>query len=198
MDVYRRIYAAASLGGRAVRDHAPTPTGLEPGEETEIAVRDWLLAAAAESEEVACRDWKQCGVALLRCGSLFCPVRISAQLVHAAAGATETNEVDAYLARALLGGPVFTDRTCSRYYALVRRGVGDEHRWKAHDPHAVGLSAGSFLGVPDPACIYPYDRASYWCVPVKGPSTLCTPSAVEQLIVHGRFLLAAEDRRADA
>ncbi|TFV29708.1 hypothetical protein E4K10_49460 [Streptomyces sp. T1317-0309] len=139
---------------------------------------------------MACRDWKQSGVALLRCGPLFCAVRISAQLVHAAAGATDPNEVDAYLAACFPRRPGVHGPDLHRYYALVRGDVAGGHRWKGHEPHAVGLSAASFLGVPDPACVYPYDRASYWCVPVKEPGALCTPSAVEQLIVHGRLLLA--------
>lgn len=162
-----------------------------PDESVQSAVRGWLLTAAALSEADACRGWRESGIALLRCGGLFTAVRMRAELVHAAARTVNSSQVDRYLADALPDGPVFADRTCRRYYALVPTCAEGEVRWKAHEPYAASLGEGCFLGVPDPAHTTPCRGGSYWCVPIRGPEVLCSVADVEQFLLHGRHLLTA-------
>lgn len=172
-------------------------TLLDPDEGLESAVRDWLLTAAALSEADACTGWRKSGIALLRCGHLFAAVRMPAELVQAAAGTVYSHQVDRYLADALPGSPVFADRTRRRYYALVSAHAEDEVCWKAYESYAPILGEGCFLGVPDPALITPCHARSYWCLPMKGPDVLCSPAAVERLLLHGRHLVAVGEERAD-
>ncbi|MFF5019109.1 hypothetical protein [Streptomyces sp. NPDC001165] len=135
--------------------------------------------------------WDQYGIALLRCDALFAAVRISADLVHAAAGSSDTETVREYLAAALLGGPVFLDQHCARYYALVPMGTVHREEWHdgRHKPHAECLGPDSYVGVPRPDIDTPDQHFSHWCVPMHRPGDLCDADAVSQLVSYGRHLL---------
>ncbi|MER5918301.1 hypothetical protein ABT124_50815 [Streptomyces sp. NPDC001982] len=111
---------------------SPDPPGCEPtvtpGGERALAAEHWLLAAA-EDRARARADWKESGRALLRCGTLFAAVRLSARIVYAAAQTTCLADIDTYLARALHEGPVFLDQLTHRYYVLVGATTGYRSEW---------------------------------------------------------------------
>ncbi|MGW7790592.1 hypothetical protein [Streptomyces tricolor] len=165
-------------------------------QEREAAVRSWLLLSAA-SASTSQTEWERDGIALLRCGALFSAVRMSAELVHAAAGSHEPGEVAGFLTAVLFGGPAFFDQHSARYYALVPASTAARKEWreKRHSPAAdgLGLGLGSYVGVPRPGLNGPHDgHFSYWCVPMHGPGDLCDPEAVSQLVSHGRHRLTTQ------
>jgi hypothetical protein len=166
-------------------------------QDREIAVRTWLLVAALDVSE-ATTQWQESGIALLRCGGIFGAVRISANLVRAAAGTDNTREIDAFLAEGLQGGPVFMDLCAQRYYVLVPVSTGQRYEWTSRrDPETEFLGRGCFLGVPRLEATEPKDVRSYWCVPMDGPGTLTVPDAVSQLLAVARFRRAQAEREAD-
>lgn len=183
--------------------HVPRPVETQPGvlvhttADRHLAAGHWLLAAAEDTRR-ARNEWADSGIALLRCGTLFTAVRFSAGLVHAAAGAEEPRAVDAYLAEALMGGPVFVDRRWWLYYALVPASSARLPQWERPAPDAECLGRNSYLGVPDPVRTDPDAGSSYWCVPMGGPGLLGNPDAVAQLLAYGRHRLAATERQAGA
>ncbi|MFF0222601.1 hypothetical protein [Streptomyces sp. NPDC004629] len=154
-------------------------------------VASWLLISAVESADRAWNDWATGGIALLRCGGLFAAVRMSAGVVHAAAGSDEPEPVCGFLDEALHGGPVFTDQLSSRYYALVPPSTAQRPEWTdGRHGGAECLGVGSYLGVPSPTLDEEHGHRSYWCVPMRGPGNLCTADAVSQLVLCGRYRLA--------
>ncbi|GAB2961735.1 hypothetical protein GCM10023080_022610 [Streptomyces pseudoechinosporeus] len=135
-------------------------------------------------------QWGEHGIALLRCGTLFSAVRIAEEIVHAAAGTDEAERVNAYLAAALLQGPVIHDPRRGRYYALVPASTAA--RWRAPDTDCLGR--GWHLGVPrtDVTRDAPDAWRPYWSVPMPSPGELCSPGAVAQLVAMGRYRQASE------
>ncbi|MEU2284298.1 hypothetical protein ABZ614_20550 [Streptomyces sp. NPDC013178] len=163
--------------------------------EQETAVRDWLLLAASDQDQ-AREEWQKWGIALLSCGELFAAIRIDSDVIHAAAGSHEPNQVKTYLAKALFSGPVFVDQRERRYYALVGASAANRREWRdRRHPGARCLGHGSHLGVPRPELVDPDALFTYWCVPMDGPGTLCDPAAVSQLLSHGRHRLLAQEAR---
>ncbi|CAM5475828.1 MULTISPECIES: hypothetical protein [Streptomyces] len=163
--------------------------------EREAAVRSWLLLSAAGAD-TSRTDWDENGIALLRCGALFSTVRMSAELVEAAAGSNEPEKVRDVLTAALFGGPVFVDTHSGRYYALVPASTANRAEWRErrHAPHAEIRGRDSYVGVPRPGLDEPHPgRFSYWCVPMHGPADLCDPAAVSQLVAHGRHRLTTRE-----
>ncbi|MER7841648.1 hypothetical protein ABTY98_38630 [Streptomyces sp. NPDC096040] len=163
------------------------------GAERRLAVEHWLLMAT-EDRDRARREWKTDGVALLRCGGIFGVVRISAALVHAAAGTDVPQDVDAYLYRALLGGPVFADLTTLRYYVLVGHTTGLREEWEQARDDAEFMGRGHFLGVPALNATSP-ERRHYWCVEMDSAGELAASDAVSQLVQTGRYRLAGDKPR---
>ncbi|MER5361695.1 hypothetical protein [Streptomyces sp. NPDC002785] len=153
--------------------------------ERELAVSHWLLAAAPNMNE-ARTQWATRGIALLRCGGVFAAVRISAGIVQAAAGTEDPGRIGTYL-REALQGPVFIDTSSRRYYVLVPVSASQLRQWHGHGPDVECLGPGSFLSVPRPQCSEPDVFRSYWCVPMDGPGTLCSPEAVLQVIAYGSY-----------
>jgi hypothetical protein len=141
----------------------------------------WLLSAAAD-RGAARQEWNERSVALLPCGELFSAVRIRAALVHAAARTTDEAVIDAYLAGALLDGPVICDRYAGWYYALVP--ASTELRWDVPDIVCLGLE--SSLGVPRPGLTGAGHERLYWSVPTDPAGKLCPQHAVTQLAMIGR------------
>ncbi|WP_345597977.1 hypothetical protein [Streptomyces marokkonensis] len=124
------------------------------------------------------------GVALLRCGGIFTAVRVPLTLVEAAVHTNDPRKICAYLDDALLGGAVFTDETSSHAYFLVPPTTWN--RWKVPDSEC--LVAGSFLGVPRPQP--GPEHPSRWLLDMGGPSDLCRPDAVKQLVMLARYRVA--------
>ncbi|WP_461059333.1 hypothetical protein [Streptomyces pseudoechinosporeus] len=154
-----------------------------------MAAAHWLLSAADRPSE-ARMQWAEHGITLLRCGSLFSAVRVPEGIVHAAAGTGEAGRVNAYLAVAVLHGPVIRDPRQGRYYALVPASTAA--RWRAPDTDCLGR--GWHLGVPRTDVTRAPDDAwrPYWSVPMPSPGELCSPGAVAQLVATGRYRQASE------
>lgn len=156
----------------------------------DLAVADWLLTAT-ESRARSRMEWQEVGVTMLQTGRAFSAVRMSARLIRAAACTSEAAEVDDYLARALLGGPVICDPHRHWYYALVP--AGESRRWEAtRDVELFGV--GSYVGVPRPglAGARSGGRRPYWSVPMgsASDSALCVPAVVAALVDLGLHELA--------
>ncbi|MGW1723495.1 hypothetical protein ACWCQK_11275 [Streptomyces sp. NPDC002306] len=150
--------------------------------ERELAVSHWLVCAA-DDLRAAQEQWEDQGVALLRCGGLFSAVRIPAAIVFAAAGTDDRDGVDAFLADALHGGPVFVDTISGCYYCLVPASA--QRWWTSVDAACLGRE--SYLGVPNPCLDASSAGArSYWCVPMDGPGDLCVAATVHKLVLLGR------------
>ncbi|MCT9080294.1 hypothetical protein [Streptomyces fulvoviolaceus] len=138
--------------------------------DNELDVTEWLLQAADDPAR-ARAEWQTMDVALLRCGVCFTAIRVRADVVFAAARTEEWARVDAYLAAALHGGPVFVDRQSGWYYCLVPAGTCvDSSRYRAR---------------------------SSWCVPPYRPEVVCQADAVAQMTNLGRFLLAGAKETGD-
>lgn len=167
---------AAEHGGAAVRVH------VTMARERQLAVEHWLMAAA-EDRVKARSEWGESNVALLSCGTLFSAVRIPAALVEAAAKSSDRAAIDTYLASALLNGPVICDRYASWYYALTPASTAQ--RWDLSG--IVCLGRKSSLGVPRPGITGASGERLYWSVPMDSAAALCSPYAVAQLVVHGRY-----------
>ncbi|ELP61488.1 hypothetical protein STRTUCAR8_03670 [Streptomyces turgidiscabies Car8] len=164
----------------------------------EFAASTWLLAAALDMREARAAWEKRNGIALLRCGGIFGAVRLSTDLVRAAAATENTAEVDAFLAQVLHGAPVFTDQFSQWYYVLVPVSTGRRQEWETARlaPKAEFLGSNTFLGVPRPDVTEPEGVRSYWCVPMDGPGALAVPDRVSQLVAVARFRQAATDNPA--
>ena len=168
----------------------PDSRAQETGAATDQAVGDWFLAAT-ESPDRSRMEWQDHGVTMLKTGIAFSAVRMSARLIRAAACTSEAAEVDDYLARALLGGPVICDPHRHWYYALVP--AADGRSWEAtRDVEPLGV--GSYVGVPrpGPAGARSGGRRPYWSVPMGSASNsaLCVPAAVAALVDLGLHELA--------
>ncbi len=176
--------------------HVQEPVQPEPGvlvhtrPDRERAIATWLLSATEERRR-ARLEWQETGVAMLRCGTLFSAVRITARLVHAACGTDQTEAVNAHLAKALLGGPVIHDPRHTRYYALVPADTAT--KWLS-TKDTEGLGRDCYLGVPRPhlTTYDPQTWCPYWSVPMPSAGELCVPHAVAQLAAFGRFRIASE------
>ncbi|MGS2589276.1 hypothetical protein [Streptomyces hebeiensis] len=145
--------------------HQPTITPVER----------WL-AKSIKDPESAFRDWRDGRPAVLGVGILFDAVKMPQRLVHAAAGAPEQSAVAAALAP--LGGPVIWSPP-GWYLALVPAGAAET--WDS--PHASALGHSTYLTVPR------LDRTGpsgiHWAAPPKHARTLCSPTAVAQLLHVG-------------
>ncbi|MEU0584600.1 hypothetical protein [Streptomyces sp. NPDC006132] len=141
-------------------------------------------------------EWQEHQVAMLPLGTLFAAVRVPGPLLIALTNNAKVSELDAFLRRALDGGPVICDPHFFRYYALVpastprtwHQALDD---WRALDVDCLGR--GSYLGVPRlDAVDGTQARASYWSAPMDSAAMLCRPLAVARLIAAGRHCLGPE------
>ena len=160
------------------------------GSATDRAVGDWLLGAT-ESRDRSRMEWQEHGVTVLKTGVVFSAIRMSARLVHAAAGTSDIDAVDSYLMRGLVGGPVIHDPDRCRYYALVP--TDDGRLWEVtRDLEPLGR--GAYVGVPRPGLTAAEARpgSPYWSVSVEAAGVLCVPSVVAALVEIGRHELAGQ------
>ncbi|WP_229858956.1 hypothetical protein [Streptomyces poonensis] len=161
--------------------------------ERELAVSHWLLSAA-DDIALARNEWANSGITLLRCGGVFTTIRLSARLVQAAVGTTDPDAIDAYLTDFLRGGPVIADTTSQLYYALVPASAASRSPLAARAlPDVRILGPRCYLGVPHPQYTAPYERRSYWPVPMNGPGALGSPDAVMQLVTEARHRRTTTD-----
>lgn len=179
----------------AVPPTVTTGIVLHTRAEVDLAAGDWLLSAT-ESRDRARMEWQEIGVTMLKTGSIFSAIRMSARLVHAAAGTRETDAVDSYLLRALVGGPVVHDPDRCRYYALVPASTA--RLWvPCRDTEPYGR--GGYVGVPRPGLTAAQASGGcpYWSVPMESAAVLCVPAAVAALVEIGRHELAAQAPATD-
>jgi hypothetical protein len=151
--------------------------------DVDVLITEWLARAHPEPQRARV-EWSTQGVALLPLGRLFCAVRLPGELVHAAVGCADPDQVDAAL-REWMQGPVIHDHrsTGATYYALINWGAAVIHHLD-EDGDAPCLGDGTYLGVPR------IDRrqppGTYWVVAPRYDGDLCRPSAVRSLIATGR------------
>ena len=149
-----------------------------------LAVTHWLLGAAKDRDQVRAQWEELGGIALLPCGGLFSAVRVPANLVWAAAGAQDLENVDVYLTNWFDGGAVFMDLHALLYYFLVPSSTA--WRWPEREfPGVSCLGRNTYLGVPAVQLTQPKGSA-YWCLPMDSAGDLCYVDEVEQLIKAGR------------
>ncbi|MEU8538895.1 hypothetical protein AB0C52_02670 [Streptomyces sp. NPDC048717] len=165
--------------------------------ERRASVRDWLLSAAPKPREAA-DEWRDYGIAVLACGGTLSAVRVSADLVFAAAGVEgpaakagteQITAVDVFLSDWFDGGAVVMDISARLYYFLVPPLTG--RRWdpQGHPhPDAEILGRDSYLGVPVVDHTEPMGRA-YWAVEMDSPGDLCWPDEVASLLHRGQAAL---------
>ncbi|MFJ3249035.1 hypothetical protein [Streptomyces sp. NPDC086782] len=163
----------------------PGDAALVTARERRLAVSHWLLVAARD-RDVARADWKAQGVALLALGGIFAAVRMPGELVRAAARAEDEKGVDAFLRRALEGGPVCRARHSDWYYALVP-GSTEWRRPPSSQafPSLDCLGRDCYLGVPAVDRTEP-EGSVYWCSPMDSPGELCDPRLVWVLVQLGQ------------
>ncbi|MBO0918090.1 hypothetical protein [Streptomyces laculatispora] len=159
-------------------------TTLTTGAERQLAVERWLLSTVPDRRRVR-EEWRERPFAMLPCGSLFAAVRIPSSVVRAAAGG-EGQDPDQFLADALMGGPVICDRYAALYYALVPASA--VRLWAV--PDTVCLGRGAEVGVPRPGVSAADTARVYWSVPMDSAGELCSPAAVSQTVMVGRYALA--------
>ncbi|MFF3749879.1 hypothetical protein ACFYYH_05355 [Streptomyces sp. NPDC002018] len=145
---------------------------------TERAIMRWLLSST-HVPDIARADWADGRPAILRTGGAYDAVRMPRELVLAAVGRTEPDEVNAVLAD-VLGGPVIC-QPGSWYYALVPTGTCET--WRS--PLAVVRGSGGWLGIPRTDRTEPTAVAAYWAVPVETVGRLCSADAVADLLDAG-------------
>ncbi|MFI6011416.1 hypothetical protein ACIBAG_21795 [Streptomyces sp. NPDC051243] len=156
-----------------------TPTDMDR------LISEWL-AQANPAPQQAFTEWTDQGVALLPLGKLFAAIRIPGDLVYAAVGGEESEQV-ADILRMWLRGPVIHDHRSMgpTYYALIQWHAGLV--WD-YGEVAPCLHGDTYLGVPR------IDRreppGTYWAVPPRFEGNLCRPQAVRELIDAGRRQLA--------
>ncbi|MFK8908220.1 hypothetical protein [Streptomyces sp. YS-3] len=91
--------------------------------QSDRVITAWL--ASAHSVPAQARQEFDVGIALVPTGEKFDAIRLSAQVVHAAANSEDPDAVAAFLAQALEGGAVIHDAygVGVWYYALVPPGT---------------------------------------------------------------------------
>lgn len=136
-------------------------------------------------------DWRESGLALMRCGTIVAAIRMSHDLIHAAAGTHDAHKIDAFLREALPGGGVFVDTARNLYFVLVQPSVGRRNEWVDNpDEQAKFLGDGSFLGVPSVRLKTRGAGRAYWCAPVEKAGEFVSQEAVSQLLAISRWRLA--------
>ncbi|MFD9791300.1 DUF6415 family natural product biosynthesis protein [Streptomyces sp. NPDC059070] len=150
------------------------------------AITDWL-ASAHPAPATARGQWTMDGLAMLPTGRAFDTVRISAEIVHAAAQSGDSDAVAAYLAH-MVDGPVIHDAYAASvsYYVLVPLGSCSH----LNTPDAQRLAPDTtWLGVP---AVHRTERPGpYWICPPRRREDYCVPAGVDGVIRLGRRRAAA-------
>jgi len=139
-------------------------------------ISEWLARAHPVPQQ-ACAEWSNQGVALLPLGDLFAAVRLPGELVYAALGCEDPDQVAAAL-REWLHGPVIHDRrnTGATYYALINWGAGVVQQLD-QDEDAPCLGKGVYLGVPRIDRREPTGRCHRDTMVICAARGLCDPSS---------------------
>ncbi|GAQ52049.1 hypothetical protein [Streptomyces acidiscabies] len=177
-------------GPGALSPAAYPTTGLsqyDPRQSSPQAIREWLASALPDGVTPD-RDARG-GVTLLPLGEIITAVRMTARLVHAAAGTSDPEAVAAYLAETLCG-PVIHDAsgTGRPYYALTPH---RDREWML-PADATHLATGAWLGVPDLDRRGPH--GAHWVIPPRYRGDLCRIDHVCEFIIQGlRGLIPAAE-----
>jgi hypothetical protein len=169
---------------------SPTPPSLplrsdRPPDPPDV-IAHWLATTHAIPRR-AYAEWTDQGVALLPLGRRFSAIRIPGDLLHAATGSSEPEQV-ARAVRGMLDGPVIHDplTTGAAYYALVP--YGRSTPWLgANDTPLLGPDV--YLGVP--VLDHTTPPGTHWVTPPRYRNDLCAHDSVCQLILTGRRQLRA-------
>lgn len=168
-------------------------SGLPPGvtvhtrAECDLAAAEWLVQAAGD-RHLAVSEWQRDGTAWLRPGVLFSAVSVSADLVHAAIGTDQLDEVGEMLRQVLDETPVwFTPGEDAAYTALLPPSA--VAHW--HVPDTRCASQDGAVRVPLPGGETADDEPR-WVVPMTGPGAVGSPALLASLVAVGRQRLAAE------
>ncbi|WP_371652603.1 MULTISPECIES: hypothetical protein [unclassified Streptomyces] len=147
------------------------------------AITDWL-ASAHDAPAQARREF-DVGIALVPTGEKFDAIRLSAPVVHAAAGSEDPDAVAAYLAQTLANGAVIHDAygVGVWYYALVPPGT--HAHWQV--PGVECLRPGTWLGVP--RVDLTARPGPYWALPPSAVGSVCAARAVADLVALGQTRL---------
>lgn len=128
---------------------------------------------------------------MLPLGKAFVAARLSRELVSAAVGATDPQDIAVILGK-LIDGPVICDdqKMGGTYYVLMA--AQSEPAW-AHQAIAPLLVHGTYLGVPRLNRHGP--PGSYWAVAPRCTGDLSTPQCVAGLVALGHERLAIGDEQ---
>ncbi|GHE39057.1 hypothetical protein [Streptomyces capitiformicae] len=174
-------------------EHEPDApeSAITPDGDRDLSVERWLLSAAENSDRARV-DWRESGLALMRCGTIIAAIRMSHDLIHAAAGTHDAYKIDAFLREVLPGGGVFVDTARNLYFVLVQHSVGRRNEW-VDNPYeqAKFLGDGSFLGVPSVRLKTRGAGRAYWCAPVEKAGEFVSQEAMSQLLAISRWRLAS-------
>ncbi|WP_159046318.1 DUF6415 family natural product biosynthesis protein [Streptomyces sp. MMG1121] len=150
-------------------------------------MENWLLPAAVSDADRVRTEWETQGAAVLRCGTRFCAICVPLDVAEAAAGCTTPDEVDAYLAGALLRAPVIRSQLGQWLFVLCEPDTVKD--WKV--PGTECLGDGHLLGVPRPDMVgLPGRTTSCWAVPMRELGALGSGKAVSQLVSYGRYRMS--------
>lgn len=143
------------------------------------AITEWLAREHPVPSQ-AIDEWDHHRLAMLPMGGRLAAIRLPGDLVHAAVGSADREEISAALAE-LLEGPVLHDaRSVGTYYALIA--WHDDLVWD-HEAVAPCLAGGHYVGVPRIDCLEP--SHPYWVVAPRHGDDLCDLTAVAALVVTG-------------
>ncbi|WP_416975675.1 hypothetical protein [Streptomyces sp. 4F14] len=173
-------------------DHRPTGPGMlspaafptvaiplyDPERSSPEAIREWFADSCPDGTTPSREPGS--GVTMLPLGEVITAVRMSARLVHAAAGTEDPEELAAYLAETLRG-PVIHDAAGDGrpYYVLTPH---RDREWLL-PADAAHLTAGTWLAIPDLDQRGP--RAAHWVTPPRYPGDLCRIDHVCEFILQG-------------
>ncbi|MFI5880781.1 hypothetical protein [Streptomyces sp. NPDC051554] len=147
---------------------------------------EWLTRHHDDPDQ-AREQWLEQRVALLPLGVDIAAVRLTGDLVRAATGTDDPEQIAVTLAE-MLDGAVISDRDV--YYALINGHAGLV--WDM-EKDAPCLGKGVYLGVPALDCTTQGSRAPYWVLPPRREGDFCRPDSVRRLVTAGLLGLHAAE-----
>lgn len=126
-------------------------------------------------------QWLEQGVALLPLGVSIAAVRLTGDLVRAATGTDDPEQIAVTLAE-MLDGAVISDRDV--YYALINGHAGLV--WDM-EKDAPCLGKGVYLGVPALDRTTQGSRSPYWVLPPRREGDFCRADYVRRLVIAGKL-----------
>lgn len=149
-------------------------------------ILEWLTRHHDDPDQ-AKEEWQKQGVALVPLGVDIAAIRLTGDLVRAATGTNDPEQIAATLEE-MLDGAVLSDRDV--YYALIQGHAGLVWDMKKDAPC---LGKGVYLGVPALDRTTQGSRNPYWVLPPRHEGDLCRPDCVRRLITAGLAELRAAE-----